>query len=76
MKNQALLSSKDKSKTLKYRLLKFFFAIINPNYGSKWSWCPNVSVTMAFLSTWHAEGQIPALSELQIFAQCYQCCLQ
>ena len=34
MKNQALLSSKDKSKKLKGRLLQFLFGSLRVNYNS------------------------------------------
>ena len=58
MKNQALFSSKDKSKKLKCRLLQFLFGAlrINPvekGFKMKWPSCFSLKSTHSFLKIFY-----------------------
>ena len=53
MKNQALFSSKDKSKKLKCRLLQFLFGALRVNNGVFWGKMTISSLTFMFLCLPH-----------------------
>ena len=60
MKNQALFSSKDKSKKLKSRLLQVLFGALRiKEYGS----CTMVPINFSILFLINAEGQSKAQSQ-------------